>query len=400
MFLMMALLLTCSSGCSLKQVNEEDPLRFLYDQSSFVTSSKTGSVHIDTPSLTLSAHAMPFSVFSRVLSDRFLVGLVFSEKLFEKTITSEFKNTSLQDVLNVVSRQLDADVVKVGNTYYIGQLRSQDRGILVRRIVGFTNPDLQKAVDSCLSDKGKGSVIGSGIISVIDHESVLTRVSELLDYLDHLDQPVWILQLAFLSIQRDALLEAGVKVSSSGSVSYNLSENTLSFRDLKLDGIINAAMSSSYADVHTSPMLFVREGSLSSWKHGQRIPIPKKTTSSYGVVTTEGFEYVEVGFSVTGSISSSRVGGLLDLRIEKSDIDSYVESAPLISQNVYQFRADLMPGKPYLLGELQIFKDLNSQTDILNLGKKSGRSVLQLWGQIYRISPGSLKQKYPLEQKK
>ena len=398
---MMALLLICfSSACSLKQVNEEDPLRFLYDQLSSFNPSRSEVLHSDTPTLTLSAHAMPFSVFSRVLSDRFLVGLVFSEKLFEKTITSEFKNTSLQDVLNVVSRQLDADVVKVGNTYYIGQLRSQDRGILVRRIVGFTNADLQRAVDSCLSDKGKGSVIGSGIISVIDHESVLSRVAELLDYLDHLDQPVWILQLAFLSIQRDALLEAGFKVASSGSVSYNISENTLSLKDLKIDGILNAAMSSSFADVHSSPMLLIREGSSSSWKQGKKVPIPKKSTSGYGVVTTEGFDYVDVGFSVSASVSSSRLGGLLDVKIEKSDIESYVEYAPVTSQNVYQFIVDLKPGIPYLLGELQIYKDLNSQTDILNLGKKSGKSVLQLWGQIYRISPGSLKSKYPLDHKK
>lgn len=387
----------------MKHVSSEDPFRRLYDPSTYQGRVGVVSSAGSFPALTLSAHAIPFSVFSRVLSDKFSVGLVFSEKLSQKTITAEFKETSLSDVLNVISRQLDSEVVKVGNTFYIGQLRSQDRGILVRKVEGLKNADIRQAVQSCLSEKGKLSVIGSGILSAVDHESVLVRVSELLDYFSRVDQPVWILQLAFLIVQRDALVEGGAKLSTSGTLSYNVSESSFSVKDLKIDGIINAAMSSSFADVVSSPMLLIREGSSSSWKFGKKVPIPKKTVSSYGVVSTTGFDYESVGFSVKASVVSSRIGAVLDLVIEKSDIESYVEYAPVTAQNVYSFTADLRSDTPYLLGEFNTFKNLNTQTDILNLGRQSGKSIIQLWGQLYRINPGlkpGIQYKFPSLKKK
>lgn len=389
-FLMMGLSTVCiNSGCSLRDVQQNDPLRILYDPAVKSVVQEVKQEKSFNPNLTLSAHLMPFSVLMRILSDRFQIGLVFSEKLFSKNITAEFKETNLKDVLNVISRQLDTDIVQVGNTYYIGGLRPEDRGILVRKVIGFEKDELRNSVNAALSDKGKCSIVGNGVITVVDHESVLRRVSELLDYLDDLDQPVWIVQLAFVILKRDALAEGGANVKTSGTISYNISENRVDLKDFKIDGLFNAAMSSSFADIYSSPMLLVREGSESSWKNGRRVPIPRKTVSDYGTVTTSGYDYVDVGFSVRCSVISSRVGGLLDIEISKSDIESYVESAPVTAQNVYKIKVDLKPLTPYLLGELQLFKDLNSQDEVLMLGKSKGKSVVQLWGQIYRITPGT-----------
>ena len=397
MSLMMILLSICSS-CR-KDSSEDDPFRLLYSSSTppKIPVSRSSAAE---PVLTLSAHLMPFSVLSRVISDKFDIGLVFSEQLYNKTITAEFKKTSLSDVLNVVSRQLDVDTVHVGNTYYIGKLRSQDRGVLVRKVIGFGNDDLLKACQGVISDQGKVAVIGSGVVAASDIESCIVRLVELLDYLDNLDQPVWIVQLAFLTINRDILLEGGLKVTTSGTVSYNATDNEFKLKDINIDGIINSAMSSSFADVHSSPMLLVREGSSSVWKFGRRVPVPKKTTSSYGVVTTTGFDYIDVGFNVTAKVSRSRAGGLLELEISKSDIESYVETAPVTTQNSYTFTVDMVPLAPYLLGELQNFKDLNSQSDILNFGKQRGKSVVQVWGQIYRISASGTSAKFPLKSEK
>lgn len=111
--------------------------------------------------LTLSAHLIPFSVFSRVLSDQFNIGLVFSEKLFQKTITAEFKETGLEDVLNVVSRQLNTDVVQVGNTFFVGKLRPEDRGIFVRKVIGYTNKELHE------TDNHRFPSMASWLLSVL-----------------------------------------------------------------------------------------------------------------------------------------------------------------------------------------------------------------------------------------
>ena len=388
------LLFLCSS-CRPDSV-ENDPFFQLYQPDLSTISSSSVSSVSDPSSLSLSANLMPFPVFSRVLSDKFDVGVVFSQSLQTKSITAEFKNTSLSDVINVISRQLDVGVVKVGNTYYIGKLRPEDRAILVRKVLGFSNQDLIKACQGVISDKGKVSVIGAGVVSATDQSSVLQRLTELLDYLSSLHEPVWIVQLAFLTLNREILLEGGVKVSTSGTISYNVSDNEFSLKDINIDGIINAAMSSSFADVHSCPMLLVREGSTSEWKYGRRVPVPKKTTSSYGTVQTTGFDYIDVGFNVKASVSRSRAGGILSLQIGKSEIESYVEFAPVTAQNTYNFLVEMAPLRPYLLGELQTFTDLNKQSDILNFGKTRGKSSVQVWGQLYRITPG-VSRSFPLK---
>lgn len=387
----------CINGCRSDSV-EDDPFSSLYKSAPLSSLKKSTSdpSFSSSPKLSLSANDMPFSVFARVLSDQFNVGLVFSESLSKKTITAEFKNTLLSDVLNVVSRQLDTELVKVGNTYYIGKLRTQDRGIFVRKVFGYNNKDLQESCKGVLSDQGKVSVIGSGIVAVTDVESVLVRVSEFFDYLSSCDSPVWIVQLAFLTINKDILIEGGLKISTSGTISYNASENEFSLKDLNIDGIVNAAMSSSFADVHSCPMLLCREGSESVWKYGKRVPVPKKTASSYGTVSTTDFTYIDVGFLVRAKVSRSREGGILDLEIGRSDIAGYVEYAPVTDQNTYTLSVDMVPLRPYLLGELQTFKDLNTQSDILNFGKTRGKGSVQVWGQIYPITPG-VSRKFPIK---
>lgn len=393
--LMISVVSICTS-CKSNSV-PEDPFYELYNHmvaTSFSVASARSALSGD--SLTLSACGLPLSLFSRIVSDKFNVGVVFSSALGQKTITAEFKNSTLSDCFNVVSRQLSVNVVKVGNTFFVGELRPEDRGILVRKILGFSNDDLFKAVGGVLSDKGKFSVIGNGIVTATDVESVLVRVGELLDYLSSSDSLVWIVQLAFLTINKEILVEGGLKVTTSGTLSYNVSDSEFKLSDINIDGIINAAMSSSFADVHSCPMLLVREGSSSSWKFGRRVPVPRRSVSDQGTVTTTGYDYIDVGFNVSASLNRSRSGGILSLQIGKSDIDSYVDSSPVTSQNVYEFVADMVPLKPYLLGELSTFKDLNTQSDILNFGKTKGKSSVQVWGQIYPIRAG-VRRDFPLK---
>ena len=374
----------------------DDPFYAVYASSPAQPSSfSSPSSTLASSTLTLSAHCLSLPLFSRVLSDKFNVGIVYSGSLSSKTITGEFKSASLSDVISVLSRQLDVDTVRVGNTFYIGKLRPEDRAVFVRKIFGFSDNDLSKACSSVLSDKGKLTILPPGIVTATDLPSVLVRLTELLDYLSSLHDPVWIIQLAFLTLNRDLVVEAGLKVTTSGTVAYNLDDNEFKLKDINIDGLINAAMRSAYTDVYSCPMLLCRDGSSSVWANGQRVPVPKKTVSSYGTVSVTGYDYVDTGLSVKVSAQSTRTGGcLLNLDISKSHIESYVDQAPLTSRNAYTLICDMQPHKLYLLGELTTFTDLNTQSDILTFGKSKGKQSIQVWGQVYRISP-SLARPFP-----
>ena len=106
-------------------------------------------------------------------------------------------------------------------------------------------------------------------------------------------------------------------------------------------------------------------------------------------MTTTGYNYTETGFIVSATVKQSKRGGLVTLSIEKSDISSYVEEAPLTVQSVYTTEIEMEPLKPYLLGELSQFKVLDTQRNVLNFGRDKGKTAMQVWGQLYRIRGAS-----------
>lgn len=384
--LITALLLPCFSGCSvLSDVSPDDPFRVLYGSRFPAPGSLIRDSKKDFPSFSLSAYKMPVGTFFRVLSDHFNVGLVFSEVLQDKMISAEIKDSDLPSVLNVVSRQLSVDVVRVGNTFYIGALRPEDRGFFVRSLPGFTKDELASLGQSLISQSGKVSAVTDGLIVISDHESVISRVSEVFDQISRLDNQTYILQLLFVMLRKDALLESGLDVSTSGTISYNLSENSLDFKDFNIDALFNLVNSSQYFDLYSSPMFVLREGVPAVWKDGQKIPIPRRTVSSEGTVTTSGYDYIEPGFLVRAQISRFSSSGRLSVNIERSEVTGYQDYMPIIRQVSLNSSLDMVPFRLYLIGELSSFKVLDSQKNILSFGRDKGKSVIQVWAQFYRI---------------
>ena len=284
---MMVLLFLCTEGCShFRDIKQDDPFRLIYEASASVPVVRSSSPVL--PTLTLSAHLMPLPLFVRILSDRFGIGVVFSDSLQQKTITAEFKATDLSTVFTVLSRQIGVEVVKVGNCYYLGALKDEDKGILIRRVLSYDAVTLDKAIKAMLSSTGRSEVLDGSIVLLADKDFVLRRAAEALDYMEAVQIDCWIVQLYFVVLRKDALAEAGFSMTSSGTISYNISENTLDLKDFKLEGIFNGLLESTYADLYASPMFILRDGVPGQWKDGQRVPIPRKTVSDYGTVTTNG----------------------------------------------------------------------------------------------------------------
>lgn len=380
---MMALLYLCL-GCSrLKEIRQEDPFRELYNAAALkqVKSSKTT---VDTRKLNLSANKMELPSFCRLLSDHFSVGIVFSEKLVNNLITAEFKDTDLNTVFTVLSRQLGVDVVNIGNTYYLGELREEDRGVLIRRVLSHDEENLQQLLETLKSGAGKSKVLSGRVVIVADKDFVIRRISEALDQIEGYDLSSWIIQLYFLVLRKDALAEGGLTMSTSGTISYNISENTLDVKDFKLEGLFSGLFESSYADLYASPMFVLRDGVKGTWFDGQNVPVARKTVSDYGTVTTSGFDYIDTGLEVTASCRESKAGGYLELKIGLSDIQSYVEGTPLTSRTKVNVALDMEPNKIYLLSELQRYSLIDREENTLLLARNKGKSTIQVWGRIYK----------------
>ena len=379
-------LLVCFNGCStFREVNQDDPFRSIYmvGETSVISRSLNEK---DSRSITLSAHHMSLGSLCRLLSDHFRVGVVFSEKLFDRVVSAEFKDTDIDTVFTVLSRQLSVDLVKVGNTFYLGELKDEDKAVLIRRVLSHDNDNLKQIISTLISSTGKGEVLSGRVVIVSDKDFVIRRLSEALDDLENLSLDSWIVQLYFLVLRKDALAEAGLTMSTSGTISYNISENTIDLKDFRIEGLLSGLLESSYADLFASPMLILRDGVEGRWHDGQRIPIPKKVVSDSGTVSTTDFSYVTTGLEVVTTVRESKIGGFLELQISLSDIQSYVDGNPLTSNTSVNISLDMLPNKIYLLSELQRYSVLDRETDTLLFARNKGKSVIQVWGRLYRVS--------------
>ena len=383
---MTVLVSACFSGCSqFKCVDQEDPFRLLYSEK-LSEPFQLRQTAVDNRKITLSAHQMSLGSFCRLLSDHFNVGIVYSDKLSSKSVAAEFKDTDINTVFTVLSRQLGVDLVKVGNTFYLGELKDEDKGILIRRVLSQDEENLKNIVDTLVSSQGKGKVLSGRVVIVSDKDFVIRRMSEALDDLERVSLHSWIVQLYFLVLRKDALAEGGLTMSTSGTLSYNISENSLELKDFRIEGLLSGLLESSYADLFASPMLICRDGVTGTWSDGQKVPVPKRTITDYGTITTTGFDYIDTGLQVKSTVKESKTGGYLELEISLSDIKSYVEGNPVTSQTRVNCALDMEPNKIYLLSELQRYSLLDREEKTFLLSRNKGKSVIQVWGRIYRIN--------------
>lgn len=384
----LTVLVILCSGCTIvSDFDQTDPFRKLYsiapvrDQQVSTAKDNPSSVIVD-----LSVQGMLIEDFCKVISDRYGIGLVVSSELFGKHITAELKGTDLSTALSLIARQLSANVISHNNTYFLGNLSPDDNAFYFRRVYGYTNQDIKSSLQSLLTSNGKCEVFSNGVIFVSDKELVIRRVIESLDFLQQQTFDCYIVQLYFVLLRKDALAEAGFATSTSGTISYNLTDSTLKIEDLKLEALFNGTMSSNYADLYNSPMLIVRDGVSSRWKDGQKIPVPQKTVSDSGAIVTTGHTYIDTGFIAKVLCSSTRSGCLLQLNLTVSDVLSYVETLPVTSETSVDVSVEMQPGRIYLLAELQKYSSLDSQNNTFVFSRDKGKSVCQLYGRVYKIA--------------
>ena len=383
---MTVLLSACFSACSLvKQLDQDDPFRYLYEQS-LQTHKKRVQQTQKKSHITLSANQMPLAHFCRILSDTFNVGIVYSDTLNSKVVTAEFKNTDIDTVFTVLSRQLAVDLVQIGNTYYLGQLKDEDRGIFIRKVLSHDEENLKNIIETLMSSQGKGKILSGRVVLVSDKDFVIRRMIESFDALDKLNSATWVVQLYFLVLRKDALAEGGLSMSTSGTISYNIAESSIDVKDFKIEGLFSGLLESSYADLFASPMLVLRDGVNGIWSDGQRVPIPKRSVSDYGTVTTTGFDYINTGLEVNVNCKESKLGASLHLNISLSDIQSYVEGNPLTSQTKVNVDTEVIPNKIYLLSELQRYSLLDREEKTALFSRNKGKSIIQVWGRVYKIN--------------
>jgi len=337
------------------------------------------------PLYSFSSENMSLLHFSRWFSDTTGQGLVFSSDLSKKLITIEAVNLTASELISLVSRQLNNDVARVGHTFFIGQLKIEDRGILVRKIPCMNKDELKESVSVLLSENGRTTTFEDGVLIVSDRESVLSRISSMLDMFESIEQDSWVIQLYCLKVNTSELLEAGVNLKSTATLTYDIAKSNLKWSG-SVNGLFNFLLDSNSVQVQQSPCVTLRDGKKSSWSNVRKVPIERKNVSPEGNVETVDFDIIEAGFKAQIEIRESNQGAILSLFVEDSTIVDYISNYPVVDSSTFTVESYVDSNKTYLLGELRSLSQTNSRKDTLFFKDEDSKSSIQIWARIFNLS--------------
>lgn len=322
--------------------------------------------------------------------------------LDQASVTLEVKDQSIDEVLGVVARRAGVQVTRTGNLYFLGQLRREDRGVLVRRVRRLSKDEVREAVATMASEYGQSVAFDDGLVVVGDRVEVLARLHEMLNQVEAAPSPVWVVQLYLLSLSAKELQDLGIDntpaldlslafaAGSSAATAAGAAAVAPATANLKggLHSLLRVAQSSEDGCLMAEPLFYLVDGSKSEIVRGDRVPVPRNVVSNQGTVTTQGYDFVQTGLTVRCELREvSGQSAALTVHTEVSAITDFVGSAPVVAREAYDTRCVVESGGVYLLGSMARSSLDHQKTNGLRLGTKTTdeKRILQVWGRAVRV---------------
>ena len=349
--------------------------------------------------LTFTCKDLPFSQFAQWFVRSTGFSLVGAESLDKVNLSLSFKNQSINSVLQIISRRYGVAVTRHGDIYYLGPITPSDRGLLVKKVSRLDSDQLKHAIAVQLSDIGRQITYPDGLVVVGDRVEVLDRVNKLLTSIESAPTDVWVVQLYLISISDSASTDLGLDVTPSADLSLNFAvasrgilDDSTKFiveLDSSLRNILHASRTVSGVKMVAEPLFLLLDGETGKFSNGKNVPVPKKTVSNEGTVTTSGFDIVETGQQMAVSVRQvGKDSARVDVDINISDIVGYVEDAPITDTRSYKGVSVASSGGVYLVGSLSSDSRMSALQGAFSsyFQKQNRKDIIQIWLRCYRVA--------------
>ncbi len=350
-------LLSCQTA---KEVDKD-----LFKQSVFykaITSdSKDELKKKELKRITFSAKGLTVEDFSVWFSNTFSKGIVFHEVLRIKKISAEFVEATEPEIISLVSKMFNMESNRLGNTYYIGEFKQEDRGVLVRHVYGQSVKDIIRIINSVSADKGSSTVTNAGVVIMVDRESILTRVNNLLDTLSGIDIKKYVVNFYFITLDVSELEQKGVDMTTSGTFSADMAISSFTGLDtglrhlanFNISGYVDYLHNNNFGKLSSTPLFISYDNIDTTIGRGEVVPFPVRNISPEGTVTTT-YDKLEVGEDLRCLVrDAGRDKVILKLNYRNSEVISFINNeVPRTRKSVFNTSAVMETNKLYLMGEM------------------------------------------------
>ena len=359
---------------------------------SFTSKEKSGVrkvIEKDFARFTFSVYQMPIREFALYLSRECNVSIVYSQKISESTVSGDFLNESVTEILNSVARSLDVVLIRNSDRlFYLGSLPDDEKACFVSRVYGFTPDDIRKSIETISGFSGKCNVTSNGVLVVTDKQSIINRVASLIEDFQKYVPDTYILQLYLVTFKDERNINLGLDLHTSGELSLLLSDSSLKFNVSSFGWRMSQVLEGkNYGSrIVSSPLMLLVPGLPCIWQNGSSIPVPQKTVSDSGTVTTSGFTNVDVGLKIEVTITEHTFNtNIVNLKLEDSSVLSYVDYNPVKSQTLYNSTFTLEHGKVYLVGELNRSNTGSGLNNLFGFKRENTVERIAIFAKCFRM---------------
>lgn len=344
---------------------------------------------------------MRLGAFLRWLSNETGVSVVASSALDDQPVTVDVVEQGVSDILTVVARRLGVQVTRTGTLFYLGELRPEDRGVLVRRVRRLNEVQLKTAIAAFGSENGRVTTFEDGLVVVADRVEVLQRVHEMLDRVEASSTDTWVIQFSIISLVDSDLKRLGfqveplIDVAASFGAGSGVGVVKAASLTAGLSAVLDVARESSSSRIVGEPLVIIGDGRTANLTDGRKIPIAKRTVSPEGTVSITGFDFVDTGLQLTAGLREQTTDeALITVKVSLSEVIGFVAGeAPITSATTFDTVATIRSGGVYLVGSVVRRSHRDLAAGGLETVKEtvSDHSTVQLWCRAFRIGAPSTK---------
>ena len=354
------------------------------------------------PSVTLSVQDMALPDFLRYVATEYDVSVIAASKLDDTTVTVEVHEQSIDTVLSLVGRRLNVRATKVGGMWFLGDLVSEDRGVLVRKVQRLSAGELKEAASVLLSEIGRVSSYPDGLVVVADRVDVLGHVSAMIDQIERAPAGAWVVQLYLVLIRNGDTLDAGVDVIPAADLavafaaaSQGMSVTSASI-DARLSAVARADRTQEGLQLLAWPTFLLLDGQTGISQDGDEFPIREPVFDERGQVVSERVQYIRTGMNYRVQLRElGNDRAKLDVRVDLGQrVGESAAGDPIINRQVFETVSEIRDGGVYLLGSVERSSDRKRAESITSTAwlNEIDQRTLQLWAKCYQVS-GPIKQR-------
>ncbi len=317
----------------------------------------TVSIAVDQAELTqvmrMVAYEIDVSISIPELDDLYLVTADYNAKPAQTVIEDLAKRAGLV-------AEYDGEIIT-----FVTQDNALKDFVVVRAGYAQTQ-EVVKTMQNMLGQKATVDQIDDRIIISGDNR-VLQQATKLAQHFET-GNDGWLLDVRVVSITETFKRELGVDWNIEANVGLNTTgSGVLTNADLIVNAIGKAVDTGTNASLLQTATLYVLEGSTSTINQGQRVPVPRFSTSPEGTTTTVGYDYITAGFSLEAGAKRVPTGAQLNLRPKISSVLGFVRDAPITQESTVDLTVIVESGDWLVISGLEASRSANDVKNIPGL---------------------------------